>query len=173
MKIDILTLFPEMFVPVIGGSILGRAAEKGILDIRLTNIRDFSNDTHNKGDLTPFIMMFTDIIRESLYQLEQALVKRYEQLSHYQKCMMYLPYGMTPKYAQIYYLLIQASLFAENGISTQELMEATDTSRTTMANRLKLLSDNNLIIKESMGNIRCYKLDLSVVDEIYKRNSEI
>lgn len=131
------------------------------------------NDTHNKGDLTPFIMMFTDIIRESLYQLEQALVKRYEQLSHYQKCMMYLPYGMTPKYAQIYYLLIQASLFAENGISTQELMEATDTSRTTMANRLKLLSDNNLIIKESMGNIRCYKLDLSVVDEIYKRNSEI
>ncbi len=54
MKIDVLTLFPEMFGPVVGGSILGRAAEKGIIDIRLTDIRDFSNDKHNKADDYPF-----------------------------------------------------------------------------------------------------------------------
>lgn len=54
MKIDILTLFPEMFKPVISGSILGRAAEKGIIDIQLTDIRDFSNDKHNKADDYPF-----------------------------------------------------------------------------------------------------------------------
>ncbi len=54
MKIDVLTLFPEMFPPVVGASILGRAAEKGILDIKLTNIRDFSNDKHNKADDYPF-----------------------------------------------------------------------------------------------------------------------
>lgn len=54
MKIDVLTLFPEMFGPVIGSSILGRAAEKNILDIRLTDIRDFSNDKHNKADDYPF-----------------------------------------------------------------------------------------------------------------------
>ncbi len=125
------------------------------------------NDTHNKGDLTPFIMMFTDIIKESLHQLEGALLKRYEQLSHYKKCILFLPYGTNPKYAQIYYLLIQASLFAENGISTQELIDATDTSRTTIANRLKILSENNLIIKESVGNVRCYRLNLNMVDEIY------
>lgn len=40
MKIDILTLFPEMFVPVTDSSILGKAREKGILDINLINIRD-------------------------------------------------------------------------------------------------------------------------------------
>ena len=50
MRIDVLTLFPEMFGPVIGGSILGRAAEKGIIDVRLTDIRDFSNDKHNKAE---------------------------------------------------------------------------------------------------------------------------
>lgn len=44
MKIDVLTLFPEMFTPVTESSMLGRAVEKGILDIRLTDIRDFSND---------------------------------------------------------------------------------------------------------------------------------
>ena len=54
MKIDVLTLFPEMFRPVTEESILGRAAEKGILDIRLTDIRDFSNDKHNKADDYPF-----------------------------------------------------------------------------------------------------------------------
>lgn len=131
------------------------------------------NESHNKGDITPFVLMFTNIIKESLHQLEDALLKRYEQLSHYSNSMKFLPYGTNPKYAQIYYLLIQASLFAENGISTQELIEATDTSRTTIANRLKLLSNNNLIIKESIGNLRSYKLNLSVVDEIYKRNTEI
>lgn len=54
MKIDVLTLFPEMFGPVIGGSILGRAAEKNIIDVRLTDIRDFSNDKHNRADDYPF-----------------------------------------------------------------------------------------------------------------------
>ncbi|MCB6992516.1 tRNA (guanosine(37)-N1)-methyltransferase TrmD [bacterium 210820-DFI.6.37] len=53
MKIDILTLFPEMFTAV-KSSILGKAEEKGILDIRLTNIRDYSTDKHNKADDYPF-----------------------------------------------------------------------------------------------------------------------
>lgn len=54
MKIDILTLFPEMFSPVTDSSILGRAGEKGILEINTVNIRDFSTDRHNKADDTPF-----------------------------------------------------------------------------------------------------------------------
>ena len=53
MKIDILTLFPEMFVPV-QTSMLGRAEEKGILEIQLTDIRDFSNNKHKKTDDYPF-----------------------------------------------------------------------------------------------------------------------
>lgn len=53
MKIDILTLFPEMFTPV-KTSILGRAEEKGILEINLTDIRDFSNNKHRKTDDYPF-----------------------------------------------------------------------------------------------------------------------
>ena len=54
MKIDILTLFPEMFEATLGGSIIGRARENGILDIRTTNIRDYSQDKHNKADDYPF-----------------------------------------------------------------------------------------------------------------------
>ena len=54
MKIDVLTLFPEMFKPVTEESILGRARDNGILDIRLTDIREYSQDKHKKADDYPF-----------------------------------------------------------------------------------------------------------------------
>ena len=53
MKINILTLFPEMFTAVTG-SILGKAAEKGILELNFINIRDYTQDKHKKVDDTPF-----------------------------------------------------------------------------------------------------------------------
>lgn len=53
MKINILTLFPEMFTPL-QESMLGRAREKGILDINLINIRDYTEDKHNRVDDTSF-----------------------------------------------------------------------------------------------------------------------
>ena len=53
MKIDILTLFPEMF-ETLNHSILARAEKKGLLEINVHNIRDFSKDKHNKVDDTPF-----------------------------------------------------------------------------------------------------------------------
>ena len=53
MKINILTLFPEMFAPL-QESMLGRAREKGILEINLINIRDYTEDKHNRVDDTPF-----------------------------------------------------------------------------------------------------------------------
>ena len=49
MKIDILTLFPEMF-SALDESILKKAKEKGILDIDLVNIRDFSLDPNKRCD---------------------------------------------------------------------------------------------------------------------------
>lgn len=53
MKFNILTLFPEMFTPVMG-SILGKAKEKGILDINLINFREYTEDKHRRVDDTPF-----------------------------------------------------------------------------------------------------------------------
>lgn len=54
MRIDVLTLFPEMFEGVLGGSMLGRAQEAGILDCRLHNIRDWSLNKHHNADDYPF-----------------------------------------------------------------------------------------------------------------------
>lgn len=54
MKIDILTLFPEMCEAVVGESIIGRAIKAGKIDIKCTNIRDFSGNKHNKVDDAPY-----------------------------------------------------------------------------------------------------------------------
>lgn len=54
LRIDILTLFPEMFGPLLGTSIPKRAAEKGLVSYRLTNIRDFATDAHKSVDDKPF-----------------------------------------------------------------------------------------------------------------------
>ena len=54
MIIDILTLFPEMFVPVTSSSILKRAVMRGILEVNLTNIRDFAYCKHRIVDDSPF-----------------------------------------------------------------------------------------------------------------------
>lgn len=53
MKIDILTLFPEMF-DVFNCSMLGRAKSKYIIEINTYNIRDFSGDNHKKTDDYPY-----------------------------------------------------------------------------------------------------------------------
>ena len=53
MKINILTIFPEMFEPL-RQSILGKAAENGILEISVTDIRDYTLDRHNRVDDTPY-----------------------------------------------------------------------------------------------------------------------
>jgi len=49
-----LTLFPEIFQPVLGSSLLGKAKAKGLVDYRLIQIRDFATDKHRTVDDTPF-----------------------------------------------------------------------------------------------------------------------
>ncbi|NLI55196.1 MAG: tRNA (guanosine(37)-N1)-methyltransferase TrmD [Clostridiales bacterium] len=54
MRIDILTLFPEMFDGVLSASMLGRAQASGLIDIRVHNIRDYTDNKHRKADDYPF-----------------------------------------------------------------------------------------------------------------------
>ena len=53
MKISIITLFPEMF-SIFNHSIIGKAKEKGIVNIECLNIRDYTKNKHNKVDDYPY-----------------------------------------------------------------------------------------------------------------------
>ncbi len=54
MKIDVLTLFPDMFIPMLSSSIIGRAVENGLLKVNLYNIRDFAKNKHKQVDDYPY-----------------------------------------------------------------------------------------------------------------------
>ncbi len=71
LKINILTIFPEMFAGVFSSSILGRAREQGLLDITLTDIRPFSACKHKNTDDYPFgggagMVMLAQPIRDAM-----------------------------------------------------------------------------------------------------------
>lgn len=54
MRIDVLTLFPEMFQGPLDVSIVQRARSAGLLDLRLVNLRDYTHDRHKTVDDRPF-----------------------------------------------------------------------------------------------------------------------
>ena len=79
MKFDVLTLFPEMFEPM-KQSIIGRAIEKGLLEINLVNIRDFSKDKHKKVDDTVYgggagMLMKPDVVYDSFKSVKSEKSK--------------------------------------------------------------------------------------------------
>lgn len=76
MKIDVLTLFPEMF-SLFNESIIGRAREKGLFEINPVNIRDYSKDKHRKVDDYPYgggsgLVMSVQPIRDALKEIKKG-----------------------------------------------------------------------------------------------------
>ena len=79
MQFDVLTLFPEMFEPL-NKSIIGRAKEKGLININLINIRDFSKNKHKKVDDTPYgggagMVMMPDVVYDAYKSLNSKDAK--------------------------------------------------------------------------------------------------
>ena len=75
MRIDVLTLFPDMFGTFLGTSIPKRAADKGLVEYRLTNIRDFATDGHKSVDDKPFgggpgMVMMPQVVTEAVHSVE-------------------------------------------------------------------------------------------------------
>ena len=54
MRIDVLTLFPAMFAGPLDVSIVQRARSRGLLDLRIINLRDYTHDRHKTVDDKPF-----------------------------------------------------------------------------------------------------------------------
>jgi len=54
MQFEVFTLLPEVFPPYLESSILNRARQKGLIDVRVHNIRDYTHDKHHTTDDTPY-----------------------------------------------------------------------------------------------------------------------
>ncbi|HVN66989.1 MAG TPA: hypothetical protein VMT55_01345, partial [Candidatus Sulfotelmatobacter sp.] len=71
MKIDILTLFPEMFQGPLSASLLKKAQDKKLLTVNLVDLRDFTTDKHKTADDSPYgggagMVMKADVIAKAI-----------------------------------------------------------------------------------------------------------
>ena len=124
------------------------------------------NDSRNKGDLTPFVEMFMEIVDISAKQLRVALEKRVYQFNYYLSSIEKLPgYNNNPKdMSNLYSLLIQAALFSEFGISRKELENEMRLSYNTLRSRLAFIP-KELLIEIRQERQIYYMLNLDEVNK--------
>jgi len=77
MKIDILTIFPEMFEKVFSTSIIGRATGTGVVEIKVHNLRDWSDDNYKSVDDKPFgggagMVMKVDVVDRAIQGIKKS-----------------------------------------------------------------------------------------------------
>ena len=77
MKIDVLTIFPQMFEGVFGASIIGRAVGTGKVEIKVHNLRDWSTDNYKSVDGRPFgggagMVMRIDVVERAVQELKNS-----------------------------------------------------------------------------------------------------
>jgi tRNA (guanine37-N1)-methyltransferase len=77
MRIDILTLFPELFPGPLGESVIGRAARQGKISVNAVNVRDFAGDARGTVDEKPYgggpgMLMMPDVLVKAIESVRSA-----------------------------------------------------------------------------------------------------
>ncbi|MEG0375790.1 MAG: Fic family protein [Raoultibacter sp.] len=114
----------------------------------------------NKGDLTPFIVMFSEIIVEAITSMKNSLIERKMALDDLVEAIPYSEVAKSDTHLQeLMHILIQATLFSEEGITVTELQAIFTTSKPTLYKRIKLLTDKNLVVKKQLGHKHYYRIN--------------
>ena len=127
---------------------------------------DVCNDPHNKGELTPFVEMFLNILEISQQQLLETLEEKKYKWEYYCQRIGILPNAEKTDIAHLYELLIQAALFSNIGISREELLNELKLSENTLRSRLRLIPEILLIENRQKGR-KYYLLDLDEADKLF------
>lgn len=96
MRIDMVTIFPEMFAGPFGDSITKRAVDNGILDIHFTNFRDYTEDKHHHVDDTPFGGGAGMVIKpEPMYKAVRDVLGKTQEFAANRRVLIMDPSGPT------------------------------------------------------------------------------
>ena len=120
------------------------------------------NNEKSLGDLTPFIIMFLEIILESFENLYDALKKRHNQLSEYYDTVMKNK-KIPDSLKNIIFILIQASLFSDEGLTKKELEDELEISPSTVDKRLAKVKELGILIEDRSGRAIKYLIDLNML----------
>ena len=116
------------------------------------------NNKNNLGDLTPFIIMFLNIILESFENLYEALEKRRNLLTKFSQIIDNS--DMDEELKKFTFVLTQASLFSSEGVTKKQLGAELDISPSTVDKRLAKLRFRNVLLEENVKPAK-YMIDLN------------
>ena len=122
------------------------------------------NEKKNKGDLTPFIISFLDILSKELESLNNSVIERINIINRYSKVIEVMEKKDKQK-QNIIYVIFQETLFGEAGIDVSSLMKYAKASKYKVTQVLKEYDD--MLIKNKIGRKNYYSFYLAVVDEKY------
>lgn len=128
------------------------------------------NHPNNKGDLTPFVEMFLQIVEESEKQLCIALSKRVESLEYYKNTLAGM-FSSKKEMYELYYTLVESTLFSNCGISIKDLMDAMNLSYNTVNKYLKSIP-SDVLIKQKQNRWMYYSLNLTEFDKYIEQNKK-
>lgn len=140
-----------------------------ISEIIKENLKDYynafvvCNDPHSLGDLTPFLIMMLGMIKKAYLDLRDSLKRKLISWARYEYAVQQFA-RWDLKQSQICDLLIQAALFGELGISTQELMSAAGLSYGTMRKHLDAIAAHGLLVTVKEGKEKFYSINMEVLD---------
>lgn len=123
------------------------------------------NDEKSKGDITPFILTFIDIVYKSMTNLYHSLQSRLSKLYQYATEMSRIESFCDTDLNQLSYILIQARLFSEKGITKKELINELEISMTTLNRRLDAVRKTGYLKEKVVGHALYFEFDVDKLDE--------
>lgn len=122
-----------------------------------------TNDPKNKGDLTPFLIGFLDILKESFSKLAEALQSRKDRFLAYGEMIEKII--REEKQRKIAYLLMQVALFGTEGLTLQEITRVSGVGYKTVEQYVKCPADKGMFRMEREGKRKLYQLNLDWLDQ--------
>jgi Fic family protein len=128
-------------------------------------IFDICNNEKNRGDLTPFIIGFLDIIIKMLENLCLSVGDKAELINYYSEVSSKMNAKTDEK--EIIFILFQETLFGDLGISIKDLIMASGKSQYKVRRLISHLKSANLLKEEKIGKKILYSFDMNEVEKMY------
>ena len=122
------------------------------------------NDPHNRGDVTPFLLMQLKMIHLAMLDLEKALKERHAAWMKYEEAINHYC-SDNPSLRRLYSYLIQAAMFGEMGITMQELQDNMKISSYRIKKLMQEIPDGWLAVRKK-SNFKFYSLHLETLDSL-------
>ena len=119
----------------------------------------------NKGDLTPFVMAFSDIIVSAMESMRDSLSELRAMLQQGEELVERV-FAPDETIRKVGFILVTAALFAFEGITMKELTSALDASRQTVYKRLAPFKERGVLIVRNVGRRTYYRMDLDALERI-------